>query len=435
MESRNVSDSLGGQRYQSMFCIFLLALVFLYRENSQIIYPQIMFLLALLLAFNLGAGWVLGRWGHRQIAAVNVVIGNCAIITAILAHSGGSESVFWVLYLLPIYTVCLLLNGMHLILIVAGIIGFNLLFEGLQSDRVYSSVAIFNVGLKAGLFVFASAVTWKIAQRDRRSAEKIGTQRAEMERMEKKLEDQQGNLLEIQQVADVEQLAAGIAHDLKNPIAVIFGTAKMMLEDKNIERYKADVERIVRSAELCSTIMSNVSNMTRQKIDEDTSCDLNQVIEMCLQIYSPTLTQAGIHVEDERIANLPRIHANPVLLERVILNLMSNAKAAMKQGGSLRLRTLTTPAGSGACWVQLMVEDTGPGLAPEILARIFKPFNTSKAPGEGTGLGLYLSQQIAQKHHGRLTVENRKEGGARFILSLPCRITENVEEKLLSKTV
>jgi signal transduction histidine kinase len=148
-------------------------------------------------------------------------------------------------------------------------------------------------------------------------------------------------------------------------------------------------------------------------------CGLTRIVESALNVYEPLLRQSGIFVEPRLAEPLPEVSVNASQIERIVLNLLSNARAAMKKGGTLRVTAQKAKGPNGAPWAEIVVEDSGPGIPPEVMERIFKPFVTTKAPGEGTGLGLYLSRQIAMEHGGRLLVENRAEGGARFTLAFP----------------
>ena len=423
------SSSTNSHRYETIFCVFLLAVVFLYRDNGHLVYPNILYLFGGLLSFNLFAGWVLRHCPTRADIAAGIVLGNCALITGILSQSGGADSNLWVLYLLPIYTVCLLLDGFQLVLIVLGIVSFNALFHRLSVDREIDGTMMFNLSLKTGLFVFAAAATWRMAQKDRRSRQKVEEHRAEMERMENLMETQKSTFVEVKRMADIGQAASGIAHDIAGPLTVILGTARMLLEENAAQIFQKDLERIARAAQLCETISSNVLSFARSHKVEEEPCDLRRVVESALQIYEPLLLERRIEIEKEFAPNLSLINGCSSQLERVMLNLFSNARAAMSEGGRLRIVVEeSSPRPFSNPWVQVIIEDTGPGVSPTALARIFKPFNTTKAPGEGTGLGLYVCRQIAVEHQGRLHVENRDEGGARFILSIPSAVAVEVAE-------
>ncbi len=423
MSSSDSSNAVVSQRYETIFSVFMLMVVFLYRHNEHLVFPQIFYLFAAMLMVNLIAGWVLRKWPSSMLGAVAIVLANCGVITAILAQSGGPLSNLWVLYLLPIYTVCLLLNGLQLALIVSGIISFNAVFYCLWNEPCEEGSG-FDIALRTGIFIFAAGVTWKFAQKDRQTKEKLALQRSDIKRVESELLAEHGRLQDARTMADIGQLASGIAHDLIGPLTVITGTARMMLEDAATKAYHADLERIVRAVTLCETISQNVLGFARSHEMKLEPCDLTMIIDAALQVYEPLLIQSGITVDKKLNLGLPRVNCSLGHIERIFLNLLSNARAAMPNGGRLTISGKTVFPGTGDMpWAQITLEDNGPGIPADVMERIFKPFNTSKAVGKGTGLGLYLSRQIAMDHGGRLLAQNRPEGGARFTLSLPAAMT------------
>ena len=370
------SDVAVSQRYETIFSVFMLAVVFLYRHNDHLVFPGIFYLFGVLLVLNLAAGWMLRRWPSNVWAAVGIVLANCGIITAILSYSGGPLSNLWVLYLLPIYTVCLLLSGLQLALIVGGIISFNMVFYYFWSD-VRMEGSGFDISLRTGLFLFAAAVTWKFAQKDRASREKLARQRLDIARIESELVAEHTRVEEAKTMADIGQLAAGISHDLMGPLTVALGTAKMMLEDAAASPFRADLERIVRAVRMCETISQNVLGFARNREMAMAPCDLRAIAESALLVYEPLLTQQSIRVERRIEEGLPPVKVSAAHIERIFLNLLSNARAAMKDGGTIRLIGDKVVQGPDrATWVRFAVEDTGPGLPDEVLQQAFKPFNT-----------------------------------------------------------
>lgn len=414
------ADNLS-QKYETIFCIFLAVAAFLYRDNPHLIYPQILYLLLALLSLNLCAGLVLRVLPAHSWLAALATMGNCAVITAIQAYSGGKDSNLWVLYLLPIYTACILLSGRQILLILLGVISFNTVFYDAPFPLWETSMFL-NVALKTGVFSFAAAATWRIVMKDRRAREKLTAQRSDLQELESRFRESESALEESARMADVGQMAAGIAHDLNNPLAVVLGTTHVLLEEIELPvELRTDVERIERAAKLCRTIVANVLNVTREKEVPLSPGDMHEVIESALAIFKSSLNAAGVRVERQFSPSLPLLPMSAPHLERLLLNLMSNAKAAMPKGGVLTIRTVEMRAADpeGVSLVEVAVEDTGTGLPADTVINLFKPFNTTKAPGEGTGLGLYLSREIAMKHNGTLRAENRPEGGARFTLKIP----------------
>ena len=421
------ADELSGHKYETIFCIFLVILAFLFRENAHLAYPQVLYLFLLLLFLNLTAGTVFRHWSFRPWMGWGVVLGNGAIITAILAYSGGADSNLWVLYLLPIYTSCMFLNGIGVVLILLGMIGCLFFFE-LSGGPDMNAGSAFYLSLKTVIFSFAAIATWRVAQKNRKARENLSAQRRKVAEMEEKVNRFILKAKESEKMADIGQVASGIAHDLNNPITVILGTVNMLLEDDSVRGpFRADLERILRSVELCKNITANVLSLARTNADLVAPCDLNEIVEAALAIYENLLVQNGIKISKRYAAGKATVLGSPSDLERVVLNLLSNARFAMKSGGVLKITTETvlSPDPAGVSRVQLTVEDTGAGIPPETMAHIFKPFNTTKSPGEGTGLGLYLCREIASYHHGALRAENVPGGGARFILSLPMAMAKS----------
>lgn len=414
LKAQSVSENTSSQKYGVIFCIFLVALSILYRDNATLVYPQIIYLLASLLIFNVGASVVLRMKSVGTWIATAIVLLNCAIITAILNFSGGCDSNLWVLYLLPIYTACLLLNGSELGLVLLGVLCFNGVLYSFTADSM-SAPDIFNLSLKGGFFVFASAFTWKIVKKDRRIREKILIQRTEIEAMEHKMK-------EVEPLVDIGQITSGITHDLGNPLAVIACTVQMLLEDETLSKsLRPDLERIARSVQLCQTITTNVLDMAKVNHMKMMTHDIHDSLKSVITMYRPMLEKSGIRIGIDFAENLPMILGSPSHLQRIFFNFLSNARGAMKDGGTIFVRTkVFTPGGENTpSWVKIVFEDTGPGLSPEAISKIFKPFNTTKEMQGGTGLGLYVSREIVSKHNGFLTAENRPEGGARFIILLP----------------
>ena len=295
--ARNSGDGIY-QQYQSVFCIFMVVLSFLYRDNTQLVYPNVFYLFIALLASNLFGGIALKKRPDSAVLATLTVLVNCAVITAILGYSGGDESNLWVLYLLPIYTSCLLLNGHAVFLILAGIISFNVAYLWLSGGFEEAGMK-FDVILKICIFAFAAGGVWRVVKRERRNRVKLNTQRAEMVKLEEIIEDQGSNLKSCEKMADVGQLAAGIAHDLRNPLTIVIGSVKALLEETQTQLFRPDLQRIERAAELCQTITSNVLELTRSEKFDGTTYDIREAVTTAIEILTPMLRSNGITLKEE----------------------------------------------------------------------------------------------------------------------------------------
>jgi two-component system NtrC family sensor kinase len=210
-----------------------------------------------------------------------------------------------------------------------------------------------------------------------------------------------------------------VAHEINTPLAVISSYAQMLTKQmKGDERFTPLLERITQQTFRASEIANGLLNFSRTSTTEFRETDLNQVIHDTLALVEHQMKTARITVQIDLDAQLPHIHGNPGKLQQVFLNLLLNAKDAMPKGGELRV---TTTANGH---VEATVTDSGGGIAPEYLKRIYDPFFTTKSapkPGErrGTGLGLSVSYGIIQEHAGKINVQSTVGVGTTFHLEFP----------------
>jgi two-component system, NtrC family, sensor kinase len=229
----------------------------------------------------------------------------------------------------------------------------------------------------------------------------------------------EAQLAQSDKLSSIGLLAAGVAHEINTPLAVISSYAQMLTKQMRDDKKLAPLlERITQQTFRASEIANGLLNFSRTSTTEFRDTDLNQVIQDTLALVEHQLKTARITVAMELSNQLPRIHGNPGKLQQVFLNLLLNAKDAMPQGGQLRVSTLVNGH------VEATIADTGAGIAPENLKRIYDPFFTTKSapkPGErrGTGLGLSVSYGIIQEHAGKINVESTIGVGTTFHLEFP----------------
>lgn len=235
------------------------------------------------------------------------------------------------------------------------------------------------------------------------------------ERME--LESQ---LSQAEKLSSIGLLAAGVAHEVNTPLAVISSYAQMLTKQINGDaKLGALLDKITRQTFRASEIVNNLLNFSRTSATEFTDVDVNKIISEALTLLQHQFKTSRIKVETDLYQELPPIHGNPGKLQQVFLNLFLNAKDAMAgSGGMLHIQTAN---GSG---VEIKIRDTGAGIAPENISKIYDPFFTTKtAPGEGqsrgTGLGLSVTYGIIQEHAGKIRVESAPGKGTMFHLQFP----------------
>jgi PAS domain S-box-containing protein len=227
----------------------------------------------------------------------------------------------------------------------------------------------------------------------------------------------EGQLIQSEKMAALGQLAAGIAHELRNPLAIVMnalydlrqvlGPAPAeVLEDLHIAE-----EEISRA----QAIIKNLLEFSRESGAEMERVDVNDLLTRTVQLMQKYLQNAGVRVASD-LGDVPPCVANANAMRQILLNLITNAVQAMPNGGELFLRT----ARSTNDRVHLEVRDTGTGIAAANLRDIFNPFYTTKAPGQGTGLGLSVVHSILQRYRGDIRVASEVGVGTTFTIELPC---------------
>jgi two-component system NtrC family sensor kinase len=229
----------------------------------------------------------------------------------------------------------------------------------------------------------------------------------------------ESQLAQADKLSSIGLLAAGVAHEINTPLAVISSYAQMLSKQlKNDARLGPVLDKITQQSFRAAEIANGLLNFSRTSTTEFRELDLNQVIRDTLSLLDHQFKTAKIAVDLDLALALPAIHGNPGKLQQVFLNLLLNAKEAMPDGGKLRVATLVNGH------VEAVVADNGAGIAPEHLKRIYDPFFTTKSapkPGEkrGTGLGLSVSYGIIQEHAGKIHVESAVGSGTTFHLEFP----------------
>ncbi|MEW5984714.1 MAG: ATP-binding protein [Acidobacteriota bacterium] len=206
-------------------------------------------------------------------------------------------------------------------------------------------------------------------------------------------------------LAALGTLAAGVAHEVNNPIAIILGFTDLLREQTPKDSPSSEpLEIIERQATACKRIVENLGRFARGPAGGGETTDLNVELQRVLAIVGNTLLTEKIQCALDLEESVPLVRGDPQGIQQVLLNLITNARAAMKSGGTLTLRT-RREGGS----VRMEISDTGHGIPSPVLERIFDPFFTTKAAGEGTGLGLFISHGIIQEAGGTMAVESRAE--------------------------
>ena len=225
-----------------------------------------------------------------------------------------------------------------------------------------------------------------------------------------------------EKMASVGLLAAGVAHEVNTPLTGISSYTQMLLDDADPDDPRTGVlEKIEQQTFRAAKIVNGLLNLARPgRADATTRVDVNGVVNEVLAQIEPQLAAASVKVRREMVDLPVLVQGVEFKLQQVFLNLFLNARDAMPNGGWL---TVSTRVGDGEAVVE--VADTGSGIAPNILPRIYDPFFTTKEMGKGTGLGLSVTYGVVREHHGMITCESEPDRGTRFTLTLPRAATRD----------
>jgi len=227
-------------------------------------------------------------------------------------------------------------------------------------------------------------------------------------------------LVHSEKLASLGQLAAGVAHELNNPLATVLLYSDILLREcPPGDPRRADLEMIVGETKRCKGIVASLLDFARQNQVEAQPTDLNALIRNVVEVQEKRETYAEIAIVTDFDPNLPRIEADHAQLQEVFVNLMSNGVDAMPAGGMLTLRTRSGPSGM----ITAEVADSGEGIPPEHLSKLFTPFFSTKPVGKGTGLGLAIVYGIIKMHRGQINVRSQVGQGTTFIIQLPVTLS------------
>ena len=248
----------------------------------------------------------------------------------------------------------------------------------------------------------------------------------ELGEREKALEEAQAALIQSEKMSAFGQLSAGIAHEVKNPLAGILGytqlSLKKMEDDPAIYKNLKIIEQETRR---CNSIIENLMKFARQDKPELKPLAINDIIEDSLVLVDHQMGISQVQLEKNLADDLPSVKGDANQLIQVLMNLMINAQQAMDG----KMGTIAITSGSpNAGVVEVRIADTGPGMPEETSKRIFEPFFTTKASGKGTGLGLAVTYGIIKDHGGNIRVESEPGDGATFIITLPVTTLDTSED-------
>jgi two-component system NtrC family sensor kinase len=259
------------------------------------------------------------------------------------------------------------------------------------------------------------------------------TLEVKVEEATRELRQAQAEAARSEKLASVGLLAAGIAHELNNPLTGVLTFATLVRDSlpegsPEVE----DLDLVIQETKRCAAIIRRLLDFSREKAPEQDYADINRIIDDCLQLVSQPARVADIELVTELDPAIPPVFIDADLVKQVIMNMLVNAEHAIGEGGVITVRTRLLPAAevpdATVDWVEITIRDTGCGIAPENLGRVFDPFFTTKGVGKGTGLGLSVSHGTVTAHGGTIEVDSEVGQGTEFRIRLPVKSAEENEK-------
>ena len=245
------------------------------------------------------------------------------------------------------------------------------------------------------------------------------------------MRDTHEQLLQKEKLASLGQLAAGVAHEINNPLGSVLLYADILCRDTPADdnQRREDLQMIIKEATRCKTIVTDLLNFSRQNRVLAQKTDLAALLQLIIAEARQKPSYARISLSAEIDPALPEIEADPLQLHQALLNLMNNAVDAMPAGGSLILRARQGPHPG---FVTIQVQDTGTGITKENMSKLFTPFFTTKPIGTGTGLGLAITYGIVKMHQGQIALQSVVGEGTTFTITLREKLPSPEVSQMLS---
>ncbi len=247
--------------------------------------------------------------------------------------------------------------------------------------------------------------------------ENIELSQSKLKQTVETLKTTQSQLIQSEKLSAVGEFVAGVAHELNNPLAAVMGFSEMLKNADVGEKHARHLDLIFKSAQRCQKIVQSLLSFARRAAPERKPVSVNKLIEDVLEMIAYPLRTSNVKVITQFATKQPVVLADGHQIQQVVLNLMNNARQAIEAHADSGRITITTS--HDVRFVRIVIQDNGPGIAPENLKRIFDPFFTTKEVGKGTGLGLSLCYGMIREHGGNILVASQPGEGATFTIELP----------------
>lgn len=351
-----------------------------------------------------------GRLGLLYRIAMVLDLGFIFVLVRI---TGGMASSFYLAFYILIA-----LHAFYFGLVTGGIAAVLASVLYLFADRWPPPIGLSDLGLRVGFFLLVGLCMGGLAGRERRERHLVEQLNWELQEKQRRLTEAQEQLIRSERLATVGELAAGLAHDLRNPLAGVSGALHVLAGQlPDADPRQALLAEVQSQVARMNKTLTDLLWHARPPTPQCLPLNVNEVLEQTLW-FLPMASGSGVEVVKRLQPGLPLLRLDPNLLHQALVNILVNARQAMPDGGQLtvstRLRQNLTGKGEV---VEVGISDTGRGILKENLSRIFQPFFTTKA--QGTGLGLAIAARIIEQHGGKIAVDSDVASGTTFRIVFP----------------
>lgn len=384
------------------FAIMMALAAYLSRENPLFTYPGILWAFLAFFVFNyLNFSLLPDRMPQDRRAALGAGL-NIVAIAAIVALSGGRESNFWVMYLLPIFSAAMTLEKRGVALVLGAVLlAMASVYAGSLWAHAWLEIVEFLI--KALALTAAAAVTARFAFSERLARQLLAE---EMRRTALERSETRERMQHLDRLATMGTLIASITHELKGPLAAILGAAEIGAGDASMGVEGVELLAIIkRSAQRCQVTISDMLAFSRKEAVKRELADLNLLLKRCLDLKRFDWVGGHISVLEDLAPGLPIVTVCESEVQQVVFNLLNNAEQAIRSKTEPR-GTIEVRSGLHGGGVRLSIIDDGPGIPPDAVKKVWETFFTTKPAGQGTGLGLPISRGIIERHGGTLDFES-----------------------------
>jgi two-component system, NtrC family, sensor histidine kinase HydH len=359
----------------------------------------------------------LPRRGHAYSILIKILLS-----TLLLEHTGemGINSSYYPIYFLPVVSAAIFFGPLGTLLWtgVASLAYVSLLIPALQQYELTATGA--SILATRVLFFFVAAILVnRFVMENQRQVQRLQVLSGKLEETNRQLRQAEAEARRAERLAALGQLTAGLAHEIRNPLGVIKGSAEMLIQKvQGTQPLAAELAGYISSeVNRLNGLVARFLDFARPSRLELRPERISEIVDRALELVRAQFPEAKVTVERQYAQGLPEIQADRQLCEQVFVNLITNAFQAIDgQDGTLRL-TIVPGTSTGEPGVLVTVEDSGPGVPPELREQIFNPFFTSKK--DGVGLGLSIVAKIVDDHRGSIRLDPETRQGARIRVFLP----------------